>query len=242
MRYDKVTINKITKTIAVIGINMAKAARPKAGFYELAEDYPELAGKAFWKFIANQYGTGAVKNLLYSMQMKSSLNKGMSDPSGLNMKVTKAYDSCIKFYKKVYVEDALKQETPDSTKGLIALSVPKDNTVIRNIRVSPRGSDVSYVAWRDGKYTVYTQKTAAGQQLATILEGGQKDLTEQTDPDYPMLAWSTNGNKLAILYKKGTKTLLRIYNSQRGRIENYEIPKNRFDRALSMCFMQDDAT
>jgi hypothetical protein len=31
LRYDKVTINKITKTIAVIGINMAKAASPKAG-------------------------------------------------------------------------------------------------------------------------------------------------------------------------------------------------------------------
>ena len=31
MRYDKVTINKITKTMAVIGINMAKAARPNAG-------------------------------------------------------------------------------------------------------------------------------------------------------------------------------------------------------------------
>ncbi len=214
--------------------------RPDAGFYQLAEEYPELAGKAFWKFVSEQYGANTVKNLLYSMQQKTSLNKAMKEPDNLSLKVTKAYDSCIGFYKRVYANDELKQEVPDSTNGLIALKVPKDNTVIRSIRVSPRGSDVSYVAWRNGQYTVYTQKTSHEQQLSTILEGGQKDLTEQTDPDYPMLAWSSTGNKLAILYRRGFQTKLRIYNSQKGKIENYEIPKNRFDRVLGMAFMQDD--
>ncbi len=215
-------------------------ARPNAGFYQLAEEYPELAGKAFWKFVSTQYGQGAVKNLLYAMQDKTSLNKAMKEPSIMNMKVTKAYDSCIKFYKNVYAEDALRQELPDSAKGLIALNVPKDGTIIRSIRVSPRASDVAYVAWKNGKYTVYTQKTAGGQLLSPLLEGGQKDLTEQTDPNYPMLAWSTNGNKLAILYKKGKETKLRIYNSFKGRIEDYVIQPKFFDRALDMCFMQDD--
>ncbi len=215
-------------------------ARPKAGFYELSEQYPELAGKAFWKFVSTQYGIETVKNLLYSMQQKTGVNKAMLDPANLGMKVTKAYDSCIKFYKEIYAQDAHNQELPDSTGGLIALKVPKDNSVVRSIRVSPRGSDVSYVVWHEGKYAVYTQKTAGGQQLAPILEGGQKDLTEQTDPDYPMLAWSTTGYKLAILYRKGFETKLRIYNSLSSRIENYDIPKNRFDRVLSMAFMQDD--
>jgi hypothetical protein len=215
-------------------------ARPKAGFYELSEQYPELAGKAFWKFVSTQYSSGMAKNLLYSMQQKTGVNKAMLDPANLGMKVTRAYDSCIKFYKGIYAQDALNQEKPDSTGGLIALKVPKDNSIIRSIRVSPRGSDVSYVVWHEGKYAVYTQKTAGEQSLSPLIEGGQKDLTEQTDPDYPMLAWSTTGYKLAILYRKGFDTKLRIYNSLSGRIENYDIPRNRFDRVLSMAFMQDD--
>ena len=77
--------------------------------------------------------------------------------------------------KDVYAADAKQQEMPDSTGGLIALKVPKDNTVIRSIRVSPRGSDVAYVAWKEGMYTVYTQKTAKGGDAAVLLEGGQKD-------------------------------------------------------------------
>jgi hypothetical protein len=215
-------------------------ARPDAGFYELAEQYPELAGKAFWKFVSVQYGTSTVKDLLYSMEQKTSLNKALKDPAHLGMKVTKAYDSCIGFYKKVYKLDSVKQEMPDSTKGLIALKVPKDNTIIRNIRVSPRGSDISYVAWRNGEYTIYSQKTSKEQEVSTLLEGGQKDLTEQIDPDYPMMAWSNTGYKMAILYKKGANTQLRIYSSLKGRIDDYTIPKNRFDRVLGMAFAEDD--
>lgn len=215
-------------------------ARPGAGFYELSEDYPELAGKAFWKFVTEQYSESMMKSLLYSMQMKTSVNRAMRDKANLDMKVTRAYDSCIHFYKDIFKQDALKQELPDSTKGLIALKVPRDNSVIRSIKVSPRGSDIAYVVWKEGKYTVYSQKTANEQQASPLLEGGQKDLTEQTDPDYPMLAWSNTGYKLAILYRKGFQTKLRIYNSLRGRIENYDIKDNRFDRVLDMAFMQDD--
>ncbi|MCW3121578.1 MAG: hypothetical protein JWQ38_1070 [Flavipsychrobacter sp.] len=215
-------------------------ARTRAGFYQLAEEYPELAGKAFWKFVSSQYGAGTVKSLLYSMQQKTSLNKAMKEKAGLNMKVTKAYDSCIKFYKGVYLADAEKQEKPDSTKGLISLKVPKDNTIVRNIKLSPRGSDVSYVAWKEGKYTVYTQRTGGEQEASVLLEGGQKDLTDQIDPSYPMMAWSNTGYKLAILYKKGTQNNLKIYNSVKGSIENYVIPDNRFDRVLGMTFPEDD--
>jgi hypothetical protein len=87
---------------------------------------------------------------------------------------------------------------------------------------------------------VYVQKTQHEQDVATIIEGGQKDLTDQMDPGYPMLAWSTTGYKMAVLYKKNDKMQLRIYNSLKGRIENYVIPAKRFDRVLSMAFMQDD--
>ena len=49
---------------------------------------------------------------------------------------------------------------------------------------------------------------------------GAKDWNEQSpDPDYPLLSWSTNGYKLAILYKHNTETRLRIYNSLKARIE-----------------------
>lgn len=215
-------------------------ARPELGFHELSEMYPELAGKAFWKFISDNYGTAKMKGLLSDMQAKTSLNKSMKDKANLGIKVTKAYDSCMVYYKNSYHADSLHQEVPDSTHGLIALKVPKDNSVIRDIKVSPNGRDIAFVAWKNGMYTIYLQKTGGEQVRTELLTGGSKDLAQATDPNYPLTAWSNGGNKMAILYRNGTKNYLRVYNSQKTRIENYVIPNNRFDRVLSMCFMEDD--
>lgn len=216
------------------------SARPKAGFYELSEDYPELAGKAFWKYVSDNYGEYTVKNLLYAMQQKSSLNQGMKEPQTLGLKVTKAYDSCIAYYKRTYTKDSLAEEQPDSTKGLLQLNVPTDNTVVRDIKVSPRGNDVAYVTWKDGEFNIYIQRTKNEKERSLVLNGGRKDYNDQPDDNYPLLCWSNNGYKLAILYKKGSQTRLRIYNSLKAKIENYVIPSSRFDRVLGMTFMEDD--
>ncbi len=212
---------------------------PNAGFNELAEKDPELAGKAFWKYISDKYGENEMKNLLYAMQMKSSVNQGVKMNLGQNIKRT--YDSTMAYYKTVYAKDDEGRHMPDTSTALIEIKVPKEsNTIIRDIKVAPKGNDVAYVMWKDGEYKVYVQKTRKEQERSTILEGGKKDYNEVADQNYPLLAWSNNGYKLAILYKKGTQTRLRIYNSLKAKIENYVIPPNRFDRVQGMSFMEDD--
>jgi len=212
---------------------------PKSGFNELAEKDPELAGKAFWKYVSDKYGENEMKNLLYAMQMKSSVNQGVKMNLGQNIK--KTYDSTIAYYREVYAADDAGREMPDSNTALIEIKVPKEsNAIIRDIKVAPKGNDVAYVVWRDGEYQVYVQKTKEQQERATILEGGKKDFNELPDQNYPLMAWSNNGYKLAILYKKGTQTRLRIYNSLKAKIENYVIPPNRFDRVTGISFMEDD--
>lgn len=215
-------------------------ANPRKGFYELAEKKPELAGKAFWKFISENYGEQNVKNLLYNMQLKSSLPQGLK--LTLGMKVKEVYDSVIHFYNGVYEKDALVQDNPDSSnKAILTIDVPKDNAKISNITVAPRGNDVAYVEWKDGEFKVIIQHTKDEQEKSTIVSGGAKDFNETPDPDYPLLAWSNNGYKLAILYRKGTRTRLRIYNSLKAKLEDYIVPNNRFDRVLGMSFMEDDS-
>jgi hypothetical protein len=215
------------------------SAFPNTSFYTLAERKPELAGKAFWKWVADKYGDEVPKTLLYAMQVKSSLNQGVK--MTLGMKVIKAYDSCVAWYKTVFAADSLTQETPLADSALLSIAVPKDNGVIKSIRVSPRGQDVAYCLYKEGEYFIYMQKTADEQVRSLIMQEGAKDWNEQTsDPDYPLLAWSTNGYKLAIMYRRKTETRLRIYNSQQARIENYIIPPNRFDRVTGLAFNEDN--
>jgi hypothetical protein len=214
-------------------------ANPGKGFYELADKQPELAGKAFWKYIADKYGDNNMKNLLYSMQMKGSLPQGVK--MSLGQTVRQAYDSTLSYFGQMYAADDAIQQAPEEKDALIEINIPKNPAVtIRNIKVAPKGNDVAYVQWENGEYTIYIQKTKEEKQRSAILRGGILDYNEQADPDYPLLAWSNNGYKLGILYKKGNQTKLRIYNSLKGKIENVNIPPNRFDRVLSMSFMEDD--
>lgn len=214
-------------------------AQPNTGFFTLADQYPELAGKAFWKYIADRYGPENVKTLLFAMQQKASLNKGIR--STLNIKVKPAYDSALQYYKTIFAQDALVQETPDSAEALINIKVPNDGTIIRSIRLSPKGNDVAYCEFKEGDYKVYIQHTSKEQQRSLILSTGRTDFNELTpDADYPQLAWSNNGYKVAILYRYKRETRLRIYNSLKAKIENYVIPPNRFDRVLGMTFNEAD--
>ncbi len=214
-------------------------AQPKAGFFVLADQYPELAGKAFWKYIADRYGPEQVKTLLFAMQQRASLNKGIR--STLGMKVKPVYDSALAYFKNTFAKDALIQETPDSADALINIKVPHDGTVIPSIRLSPKGADVAYCEFKEGEYKVYIQHTSKEQQRSLILTTGQSDFNELTpDADYPQLAWSNNGYKVAILYRYKRQTRLRIYNSLKAKIENYIIPPNRFDRVVGMTFNEAD--
>lgn len=211
---------------------------PNKGFHDLSEKNPELAGKAFWKYISDKYGENNMKNMVYTIQLKSSLNNGLQATMG--MKAKQAYDSVMTFYKNMYALDMQQRQLPDSTTALIEIDVPDDGTVLRDIRVAPRGADVAYVTWKDGEYKVYIQKTKQQQTKAVVLSGGFKDYNETPDQDYPLITWSNNGYKLAVLYRVGLETRLRIYNSLKAVVENYVIPPNRFDRVLSMTFMEDD--
>lgn len=215
------------------------AANPKLKFYTLAERYPELAGKAFWKFVSDKYGPLVPKTLLYAMQSKTSLSKGLR--MTLDMKPLPAYDTCLAWYRAQYAVDSLQEETPKIDSTLIAIPLPKNGGTMQTLRVSPRGQDVAYCVFRNGEYFVYLQKTMNEQVRSQILQVGNLDYNETTpDPNYPLLAWNNNGDKLAIMYQEKGATKLRIYNSQKARIENYIIPKKRFDRVLSMAFDEDN--
>lgn len=213
-------------------------ANPNKSFYELAENNQEIAGKAFWKYISDKYGDNNMKTLLYNIQMKGSFNQGLKMSFGQKPKVVN--DSALSYFRTMYAKDEALHEQPDSTKARLEVELPKDGSVITSFKVAPKGNDVAYVSWKNGEYKVYMQNTQGPQSRYAILEEGRLDFTAKPDANYPLMAWSNSGYKLAILYKKGKQTRIRVYNSLKARVENYVIPANRFDRALGMTFNEDD--
>jgi hypothetical protein len=208
-------------------------ANPRKKFYDFTEIKGPLAGRAFWKFISEKYGQKQTRDLMSLMKEKGNMNKALRKQ--LSMNVVTTFDSCLLFFKNAFARDAQNKELRDTKTANLKVKLPKDNSIIRNVRVSPRGADVSYVKWKDGEFKVCIKHTIGEQQESVILEGGEKNYNEEADPNYPLMAWSNTGYKLAILYKKGPNLRLRIYDATKGRMFTYVVPNNRFDRALGMA-------
>jgi hypothetical protein len=222
--------------------NMLDSNR-KLYFDELAATNPSVAGKAFWKYISEKYGENNVKNLLYLTQLKSSLNHALQ--LSFNQTLTQTYDSLLTHYQSRYQFETQLFENPTQEETLIKVNVPKDESIIRNIMVSPRGSDVAYVQWKHGEYKVVLEKTSyingeRKNERATLLSGGVFNYLQDPDPNYPLLAWSNTGFKLGIIYKKKNQIRIKVYNSAKGEMATFIVPANRFDRILSFTFMEDD--
>lgn len=211
---------------------------PNNKFYDFTEKNGTISGKAFWKYVAEKYGPNEVKQLMGLMKAKGNMNKALR--SKYNQNVLKFFDSCLLFFKDAFVRDAQNKELRDTKSAIVQIKVPYDNTIIRNIRVSPRGADVAYVKWKEGEFKVCLKHTVGEQQESVILEGGEKNYNEEADPNYPLMAWSNTGYKMAILYKKGPGLRLRIYDATKGKMFTYVVPNNRFDRALGMAIDEDN--
>lgn len=217
----------------------------KQFFNDLAEDYPQLAGKAFWKYIAFKYGSKEIRNLLYTIQLKSNINKAAK--LNYQQKIKTTFDSLMAFYGQRYASEAALFDPLDTSAAIITIPIPDAETEIRNIMVSPRGVDVAYVEWKHGEYRVILQRTVrekAGLKTrkSVILSGGVKNLeADISDPDYPLLAWSNTGFNLGILFKHKNSIRLRVYHSVKAEIKDYRIPASRFDRVTGFTFLGDDA-
>jgi len=213
-------------------------ANPKKKFYDFTEINGSLAGRAFWKYITERYGDLESKSLMSLMKSKGNMNKALR--AKYKMNVVAVFDSCLTFYKDAFARDAQNKEVRNIENAVVKIKVPRDNTTIRNIRVSPRGADVAYVKWKEGEFKVCLKHTVGEQQESVILEGGEKNFNEQDDPNYPLMAWSNTGYKMAILYKKGAGMRLRMYDATKGKVSTYVVPNNRFDRALGMAIDEEN--
>ncbi|KAA5533249.1 hypothetical protein F0919_11930 [Taibaiella lutea] len=218
-------------------------AKPKTYFHEIAQQEPEVAGKAFWKFIAVKYGDNNVKNLLYLTQTKSSLDKALSLTIGMNLKT--ASDSVIRFYKERYAFEEQIFAPIDTSSKLTTITVKHDESRIRDIAVSPRGGDIAYVKWKYGEYQVILEKTKSingisKRESSVLVNGGVKNHKDVDDPDYPLVAWNNTGFKFGIIFKNRNKLRIRVYNSVLGKIQDFKIPATRFDRITGFTFMEDD--
>ncbi len=165
-------------------------------FSSFAEENPKLAGHSMWYFISQNYGQSTVSNLLYLTRINRSIDSGFLYVLGTSYKKTTG--NWLEYFNQRY-----KKETDDMVsrpEGRLLKVKNKRKVPLTQVKLSPDGKNIVYVANEIGKYKVYLQDVRSGDRKV-IHKGGFRNPIQATDYNYPLLAWSPNNMEVSIVYE-----------------------------------------
>ncbi len=175
-------------------------------FNDFAEKNPKLAGHSMWYFISQNYGQSTVSNLLYLTRINRSIDSGFLYVLGTPYKRTSK--NWFDYYKQRYRAEVKQMDRkPDGRKVKIK---NKRKLPLSQLKISPDGRKIVYVANEIGKYKVYLQDIRTGDRKV-IHKSGFRNPIQATDYDYPLLAWNPNNMEVAVIYEKRDVAKLLLY-------------------------------
>src|SRR5579859_5238531 len=191
-------------------------------FYQFAYERPNLAGHAFWYYLADKYKKENVTYFLYLSRVYRNLNNA-------SLRI------CKKKFKEV-LKDFMAEEEEKYEKDLRGrrnfpkgtVSVTEDINDHKDFfhfspNPVPKSQTYAVVEYNRGKYTVTLHDNYIFTKV--LLKNGVRSLQEQINPHYPLLAWDPKGTRLACIYWDRGKTRLFVYDVVRKyKLINQDLP------------------
>lgn len=198
-------------------------------FEDFAKEQPELAGHSLWYFIFQTYGGSTVSNLLYLTRINRSIESGFLYVLGSSyQKITAAWAI---YFNERYKQEIASMVQPEGT----AVEVKnKRNLPLNQVKISPNGQKIAYVANEIGKYKVFIQDVNTGER-ELVMKKGARNPFQATDYNYPLLAWNPNSLELAIMYERRDVIKLATYDVTTKRITTEDM-STQYQRIHSMDF------
>src|ERR1700733_7240624 len=165
-------------------------------FYQFAYEQPNLAGRAFWEYLAEKYKRENVTYFLYLARVYRNLNNA-------SMRI------CKKKFKEVLKDFMLQEGEKYEGELRGRRNFPKGTVqVVEEVNEhkdffhfvpnpAPRSQVYAVVEFNRGKYTVTLHEAVADRVLLKV---GERSLEDQLAPHYPLLAWDPKGSRLACVY------------------------------------------
>lgn len=180
-------------------------------FDKLAGEEATFAGHAFWHYLSSKHGSSAIPNLLYIVRINRNVESGFNYVLG--MTTQNAIDECRSYYQTVW-EAGNSRPSPDWSHQPLIGSTPPNNYLRRidadQLRISPDGNWVAYTTneWGLHKVVLYDKSE---QSDKIILKTGFRSYELPYKDNYPLLAWSPDNEKLAIVYEERDAIKLLFY-------------------------------
>ncbi len=174
-------------------------------FNQLANEFPTLAGHAFWYYVSSVYGMDAPSYLLYISRIDRNMKKAFQQV--LHKKYKEVMREFITYSFRRYQDD--NRGRRQITRGRVTTTQSDIKSQHYRIHPNPRNRNYAMVEFKHGIYEV--QLFQGFYKPKVLLKSGVRELKSQVNPDYPLLGWDAQGTRLAIIYPKKGKLKLMVY-------------------------------
>jgi hypothetical protein len=207
-------------------------------FYAFAFDKPELAGHAFWYYIEERYKKENTTYLLYLAKVYKNLNKACKQVCKKKFKEVLA--DFMEYEENKYENDIKKRKPYPKGTVIESFEIDKQHDYYR-INVNPNKHNNSY-ALVEYKKGIVRLKLNQDDEVTTLLKYGILSYQNETDPNYPIIAWDPKGTRLAVIYSTEGKLQLFVYDLI-TRIKPYSMDlTDTFNMVQDVKYMLDSRT
>src|SRR3982751_1614469 len=207
-------------------------------FYQFAFERPDLAGHAFWNYVAEKYKKENVTYFLYLARVYRNLN------SASNRITKKKFKALLKDFmaeeEDKYTKDIRgRRNFPKGTVSVVEETRPGKDFIRFTANPAPRSQTYAVVEYRNGKYCLVLYENYINRKV--LLKLGVRTRDAEVNPNYPLVAWDGKGTRLAVVYWQEGKIKLFIYDLV-GKFKRINQVLPQFEQIQSMQFMLDANT
>lgn len=163
-----------------------------------------IAGHAFWKHVADNYGEAVISNILYMSKVSRNIDNSTVFVMGISIK--NLWAECVESYISKYNSKDTTQKTP-SEKPI--LSKIKSTRVYSQVKVSPDGNYAIYTTNEMGQYKIWLYNFQTN-KAKRILKSGSK-IDRINDYSFPLLAWHPSGKLFSYIIERKEYFVMATY-------------------------------
>lgn len=207
-------------------------------FYQLANDKPELAGHAFWYYLATHYKKENVTYFLYLARVYRNLNSASQRICKMSFK-----DVLKRFMNEngeMYEADLRgRRDIPKGTVSIVEEIKPGRDYIKFTPNPAPRSQTYAVVEYIKGEYCVVLYENMVDRKV--LQRTGIRTPENDINPNFPLLAWDGKGTRLACVYWSQGAIKLFVYDMV-ARFKRIKQDITHFEQIQDMKFMLNENT
>lgn len=196
--------------------------------------YAYRGGQSVWNYIVEEYGRQKIAEILQRIKTSRSVEFGLQQSIGLNIEeLSEVWQNAL---QERYYPEVAERERVDVIATLLT-ERGEFGSYNTSPAISPQGDKIAFITNKRGYFDVVVISAIDGKKLKTLIRGEDNPEFEELNILNPNIAWSPDGERVALSTKSKGRDDIAIIEYETGEVTKIEFPN--IDAIASIAWSPD---